>query len=68
VELAEKIRAAARVRFDTHRNRSTSTSPPVRLAPLAQTTDKIIAIGASTGGTEAIKEVLLPLPQNTLRG
>ena len=65
VELAEKIRAAARVRFDRQKNRNASTSPPVRLAPLAQTTDKIIAIGASTGGTEAIREVLMPLPQNT---
>ena len=32
---------------------------------MSQTTDKIIAIGASTGGTEAIKEVLLRLPSNT---
>jgi two-component system, chemotaxis family, protein-glutamate methylesterase/glutaminase len=39
--------------------------PPARLTPLAQTTDKIIAIGASTGGTEAIKEILVRLPQNT---
>jgi two-component system chemotaxis response regulator CheB len=29
-----------------------------------KTTEKIIAIGASTGGTEAIKEVLLGLPAN----
>ena len=29
------------------------------------TTDKLIAIGASTGGTEAIKEVLIDLPANT---
>ena len=29
------------------------------------TTDKIIALGASTGGTEAIKEVLQRLPANT---
>lgn len=29
------------------------------------TTDKIIAIGASTGGTEAIKEVLIHLPTDT---
>jgi two-component system chemotaxis response regulator CheB len=29
-----------------------------------KTTDKIIAIGASTGGTEAIKEVLTVLPAN----
>ncbi|MGD8592565.1 MAG: chemotaxis response regulator protein-glutamate methylesterase [Gammaproteobacteria bacterium] len=30
-----------------------------------KTTDKIIAIGASTGGTEAIKEVLMELPADT---
>lgn len=29
-----------------------------------KTTDKILAIGASTGGTEAIKEVLMALPPN----
>lgn len=29
-----------------------------------KTTDKIIAIGASTGGTEAIKEILMSLPVN----
>lgn len=29
------------------------------------TTDKIIAIGASTGGTEAIKDVLMKLPADT---
>jgi len=30
-----------------------------------KTTDKIIALGASTGGTEAIKEVLMRLPATT---
>jgi len=30
-----------------------------------KTTDKLIAIGASTGGTEAIKEVLMRLPAST---
>jgi len=30
-----------------------------------KTTDKLIAIGASTGGTEAIKDVLMRLPANT---
>ena len=29
------------------------------------TTDRILAIGASTGGTEAIKDVLVPLPAET---
>jgi two-component system chemotaxis response regulator CheB len=35
--------------------------PPKQL----RTTDRIIAIGASTGGTEAIKEVLIRLPPDT---
>ncbi len=30
-----------------------------------KTTDKIIALGASTGGTEAIKEVLITMPANS---
>lgn len=30
-----------------------------------KTTDKIIALGASTGGTEAIKEVLVDMPANS---
>ncbi len=37
------------------------TPPPQQL----RTTDRIIAIGASTGGTEAIKEVLMRLPPDT---
>lgn len=32
--------------------------------PLVNTTDKFIAIGASTGGTEAIKEVIMALPSD----
>ena len=32
---------------------------------LAHSTDKVIAIGASTGGTEAIKEVVMRLPTST---
>jgi two-component system chemotaxis response regulator CheB len=66
VELAEKIRAAAHIRFDARKfQEATPNQTPTKVNPLAQTTDKIIAIGASTGGTEAIKEVLIRLPQNT---
>jgi two-component system, chemotaxis family, protein-glutamate methylesterase/glutaminase len=32
---------------------------------MLKTTDTIIAIGASTGGTEAVKEILVQLPPNT---
>ena len=66
VELAAKIRAAAHIRFDAKKFRETAArQKPASVPPLSQTTDKIIAIGASTGGTEAIREVLLRLPQNT---
>jgi two-component system chemotaxis response regulator CheB len=64
VQLVEKIRAAAQIRH--LRKRTDAAEPPVAaVAPLSQTSQKIIAIGASTGGTEAIKEVLLRLPSNS---
>lgn len=36
--------------------------PPPRLGAMARTTEKVICIGASTGGTEALREVLQALP------
>lgn len=39
--------------------------PKVNIGKHINTTDKIIAIGASTGGTEAISEILEALPINT---
>ncbi|MBM4340033.1 MAG: chemotaxis response regulator protein-glutamate methylesterase [Deltaproteobacteria bacterium] len=65
LQLKEKIRAAARVRMNRVRNRD--SGPPIEPAAkiLGETTQKLIAIGASTGGTEALKEVLIRLPLNT---
>ena len=66
-QLAEKIRAAARV--DVRRRqataRPTAPRPAARTLALAKTTNKIIAIGSSTGGTEALKEVLPLLPPSS---
>jgi len=62
-ELVRKIKAAACARLkktDVQQN----TEPPKQLS-LTQTTNKIIAIGASTGGVEAITQVLTRLPANT---
>ncbi len=62
-QLAEKIRAAARV--DVTRRRVTPsnlTQVQVSSRALTSSTNKIIAIGASTGGTEALKDVLTRLP------
>ncbi len=61
-QLADKIRAAAHARPTTR----PTTAKPEKVQRLAPTnmdlTNKIVAIGASTGGTEAIKEVLVRLP------
>ncbi|MGB4221924.1 MAG: chemotaxis response regulator protein-glutamate methylesterase [Smithellaceae bacterium] len=64
-QLAEKIRAASRVRL-TKRDESVMPSgagEPIRA--LAQTSNKVVAIGASTGGTEALKKVLTKMPPNS---
>ena len=65
-QLADKIRAAAAAK-PQQRAVSTAPSGPVKLASraLAETTNKIVAIGASTGGTEALKEVLTRMPANS---
>ena len=62
-ELADKIKAAAvaRVRQSQDRKRQGEAPPPRARRPFG-TTERIIAIGASTGGTEAIREVLEQMP------
>ena len=62
-QLADKIRAAARVRPSSAPRPAVTQMEVARpAAPNIDLTHKIIAIGASTGGTEAIKEVLTRLP------
>ncbi len=64
-QLADKIRAASRVRL-TKRDESVMPSgagEPIRAR--AQTSNKVVAIGASTGGTEALKKVLTKMPPNS---
>ncbi|PFH27588.1 MULTISPECIES: protein-glutamate methylesterase/protein-glutamine glutaminase [Burkholderia] len=67
-KLADKIRAASRARVRQAPQpqaaaRATGGQPaaPMINNPLVST-EKLIIIGASTGGTEAIREVLTPLP------
>lgn len=63
-QLIEKVKAAAEVkRFGRllQANKSSKNVLTVTKSFL-KTTNKIVAIGASTGGTEAIKEVLTGLP------
>jgi two-component system chemotaxis response regulator CheB len=61
-DLQKKVLEAqhARVR---HRGRQVAPRTPApRSGALLQSTDKVLAIGASTGGTEAIREVLMEMP------
>jgi two-component system chemotaxis response regulator CheB len=72
-ELIAKVKAAARARVRRYegtaaeaqvapRHGVDSVLPKSARPPSFRTTDRIIAIGASTGGTEAIKDVLVRLP------
>ncbi len=66
--LVEKIRAASRAKFfqPAKIGEKVAAAPPKPAPPkFLNTTHKILAIGASTGGTEALKNVLLGLPADT---
>jgi two-component system chemotaxis response regulator CheB len=60
-ELRTKVKIASTVNVSRWKLRP-STPQPRASAALSDTTDKIIAIGASTGGTEAIRAVLDQMP------
>jgi len=66
-ELIEKIRMAATIKVRPLQvaPAMTTESQPARAISSFRTTDRVLAIGASTGGTEAIKEVLIRLPPDT---
>jgi two-component system chemotaxis response regulator CheB len=63
--LTEKIKAAAKVNLkDTvHKNISADSNSKKKLS-LSKTTNKVVAIGASTGGTKAIQSILISMPVN----
>ena len=61
-EIVGRIRAAARSR---PRQRPQNSTPVMALSAPMVSSEKLIIIGASTGGTEAIRQVLEPLPANS---
>lgn len=76
-ELIAKVKAAAGARVSTRLSipraplphveqpRSADAVLPAAASPrVLRTTERIVAIGASTGGTEAIRELLMALPAN----
>jgi two-component system chemotaxis response regulator CheB len=75
-ELTAKIKSAAKARVRPYTGSASTADVSPRYSAEAvlakaapprhlRTTDRIIAIGASTGGTEAIKDVLVRLPADT---
>lgn len=67
-ELRTKIKIASTVDVSHWKNRRPvprKTVQGVSAQALAESTDKVIAVGASTGGTEALKTILTALPANT---
>ncbi|MCA9152156.1 MAG: chemotaxis response regulator protein-glutamate methylesterase [Planctomycetales bacterium] len=69
LEIVEKVRAASRAQV-RRRSRATNddrrvTKAPLNSEALIKSTHKVIAIGTSTGGTEALSEVLTSLPPDS---
>lgn len=60
--LVDKIKVASKLRFGKTTSHQVA-EPPKRLH-MVETTDKIFAIGASTGGVQALERVLSVLPAN----
>jgi two-component system chemotaxis response regulator CheB len=60
-EIITKVKAAARVKV---RGATTPVTGPVELGAGCHfsATHKVVAVGSSTGGTEALKDLLSPLP------
>ena len=60
--IAAKIRAAAQARIRPARAAPSGTAPLPGLGNPLTSSEKLIMIGASTGGTEAIREFLMRMP------
>lgn len=65
-DLARAVRVAASARVESLSEKKTPVAKKAQIGPIKfQTTHKIVAIGASTGGTRAIETVLSGLPVTT---
>jgi two-component system chemotaxis response regulator CheB len=66
-DLPQKIRAAAQARLVRAASAAPAVVPPPKAAATLHAPNQatVIAIGASTGGTEAIRQVLAEMPENS---
>lgn len=63
MELRTKVSIAANANVSQWKNAAVNQRRAAAVGALAESTDKVVAIGASTGGTEATKVVLHNLPK-----
>lgn len=66
-EITDKIRIASKARISTlqrHVNNGAPTEKPAQLRNPFLSSEKVLIVGASTGGTEAIKSFLLKMPSD----
>ena len=67
-QLAETIRGAARANIQRVKQQIQANDKPTRRSAgkaMIKTTQKVVALGASTGGTEALRSVLCALPKQS---
>jgi len=64
-ELLAKVKSAARAKIQIKSTDTPPIKPLTYHGALSETTQKIVAIGASTGGTEALKDILIQHPRNS---
>lgn len=64
VQLIDKIKAAAGVPVKKRMESKKGAAATVERLAMTRTTNKVIAMGASTGGTEALTDVLTAMPAN----
>lgn len=62
--IADKIRGASRARVKRASSGATATTALPQLRSPLTSSEKLIIIGASTGGTEAIREFLMQMPSD----
>lgn len=63
--IADKIRAASRAKLRAPSPHTPAAAPAPMLRRPLSSSEKLVIVGASTGGTEAIREVLQPLPPDS---
>jgi two-component system chemotaxis response regulator CheB len=64
-QLIQKVKAASRVKVFKRLDFQSPVKSAASASIAVKTTNKIIVIGASTGGTEALREVLCQMPANS---